>query len=249
MRERSTMLASVTFAFVSIAGLMLQSTLSRGRRRMPRQTKLTGAARRALVLPDRSRKQPSVLAPRTGRTPRAVGRTSSAEECAANRETGRAGSRSTAARAGALAAPGDHRIVRCSCCKGRGRARAESCASGLPSAVPRYAENARPSALRAACPQPDPVRRHANRQRDRHGAGGGQFRAVKRQVNAPAPAPVAGAATASCRATFGSACTATDMEIDHTFAFLMIVFAVLAIAGPMLHFAERRRRRRIETAK
>ena len=37
---------------------------------------------------------------------------------------------------------------------------------------------------------------------------------------------------------------ATDMEIDHTFAFLMIVFAVLAVAGPMLHYAERRRRRR-----
>jgi len=39
----------------------------------------------------------------------------------------------------------------------------------------------------------------------------------------------------------------TDMEIDHTFAFLMIVFAVLAVAGPMLHYAERRRQRE-ETA-
>jgi hypothetical protein len=36
---------------------------------------------------------------------------------------------------------------------------------------------------------------------------------------------------------------ATDMEIDHTFAFLMIVFAVLAVAGPTLHYAERRRQR------
>jgi hypothetical protein len=33
------------------------------------------------------------------------------------------------------------------------------------------------------------------------------------------------------------------MEIDHTFAFLMIVFAVLAVAGPTLHYAERRRQR------
>jgi hypothetical protein len=32
--------------------------------------------------------------------------------------------------------------------------------------------------------------------------------------------------------------------VDHTFALLMIVFAALAIAGPALHFAERRRRRR-----
>jgi hypothetical protein len=40
---------------------------------------------------------------------------------------------------------------------------------------------------------------------------------------------------------------ATDAEIDHTFAFLMIVFAVLAVAGPTLHYAERRRQRE-ETA-
>jgi hypothetical protein len=36
--------------------------------------------------------------------------------------------------------------------------------------------------------------------------------------------------------------SASGMEIDHTFAFLMIVFAVLAVAGPSLHYAERRRR-------
>jgi len=33
-------------------------------------------------------------------------------------------------------------------------------------------------------------------------------------------------------------------SVDHTFALLMVVFAALAIAGPALHFAERRRRRR-----
>jgi hypothetical protein len=33
-------------------------------------------------------------------------------------------------------------------------------------------------------------------------------------------------------------------RVDHTFALLMVVFAALAIAGPALHFAERRRRRR-----
>ena len=37
--------------------------------------------------------------------------------------------------------------------------------------------------------------------------------------------------------------SATDTEVDHTFAFLMIVFAVLAVAGPTLHYAERRRQR------
>jgi hypothetical protein len=36
----------------------------------------------------------------------------------------------------------------------------------------------------------------------------------------------------------------TNAHIDHTFALLMIMFAALAIAGPALHFVERRRRRK-----
>lgn len=32
-------------------------------------------------------------------------------------------------------------------------------------------------------------------------------------------------------------------EVDHTFAILMVVFAVLAVTGPALHYAEKRRRR------
>ncbi|HET7911709.1 MAG TPA: hypothetical protein VFL49_06745, partial [Pseudolabrys sp.] len=32
-------------------------------------------------------------------------------------------------------------------------------------------------------------------------------------------------------------------RVDHTFALLMVMFAALAIAGPALHFVERRRRR------
>jgi hypothetical protein len=35
-----------------------------------------------------------------------------------------------------------------------------------------------------------------------------------------------------------------NAHIDHTFALLMIMFAALAIAGPALHFVERRRRRK-----
>jgi len=34
-----------------------------------------------------------------------------------------------------------------------------------------------------------------------------------------------------------------NSEIDHTFAFLMVMFAMLAVAGPTLHYAERRRAR------
>jgi hypothetical protein len=42
------------------------------------------------------------------------------------------------------------------------------------------------------------------------------------------------------------AITARSMaEVDHTFAFLMIIFAVLAVTGPALHYAERRRREAI----
>jgi hypothetical protein len=36
-------------------------------------------------------------------------------------------------------------------------------------------------------------------------------------------------------------------EVDHTFAFIVIVLVFLVIAGPTLHFAERRRRRRRRT--
>lgn len=38
-------------------------------------------------------------------------------------------------------------------------------------------------------------------------------------------------------------------EIDHTFALLMIVFAVLGIGGPIIHFVDRRRRRRVIISK
>ena len=52
------------------------------------------------------------------------------------------------------------------------------------------------------------------------------------------------------RAAASSTCTSPPeppapaiAHIDHTFALLMIMFAALAIAGPALHFVERRRRR------
>ena len=176
MRERSAMLASVMLAFVLIAGLVLQSTRSADAEDCI--AKPNGPAPQGehwyYRIDHANNRQCWRL---TGRT--ACSRKDLAQKSAANRETGR-GSRSTAARAGAPASPGDHRIVRCSCCKGRGRARAESCASGLPSAVPRCAENARPSALRAACATARVRPTDANRQRARRGASGGQCD-VKRQ--------------------------------------------------------------------
>ena len=60
-------------------------------------------------------------------------------------------------------------------------------------------------------------------------------RAVEFQKPAGArPSPPAIAARSTTRSL---------AEVDHTFAFLMVVFAVLAVTGPALHYAERRRRR------
>ncbi|HZP70744.1 MAG TPA: hypothetical protein VFB29_12440 [Pseudolabrys sp.] len=38
---------------------------------------------------------------------------------------------------------------------------------------------------------------------------------------------------------------AAAADIDHTFSVLMVLFAVLAITGPILHFIERRRRKKV----
>ena len=64
--------------------------------------------------------------------------------------------------------------------------------------------------------------------------------------DAPAASPVAEPPRQAAARPSAPPAPATDMEIDHTFAFLMIVFAVLAVAGPTLHYAERRRRREEE---
>ena len=45
------------------------------------------------------------------------------------------------------------------------------------------------------------------------------------------------------RSASSAAHALASSEIDHTFAFLMIMFAMLAVAGPTLHYAERRRAR------
>ncbi len=49
------------------------------------------------------------------------------------------------------------------------------------------------------------------------------------------------------RRAFSPAPALASSEIDHTFAFLMIMFAMLAVAGPTLHYAERRRTREDRT--
>jgi hypothetical protein len=56
-----------------------------------------------------------------------------------------------------------------------------------------------------------------------------------------------GAREPQTRATARSAVAAAPIqaiaEVDHTFALLMVVFAVLAVTGPIHHYTERRRRR------
>ena len=181
MRERSAMLASVTFAFVLIAGLVLQSTLSADAedciakpnapapqgehwyyridhannrqcwRLGPEGLRVQSEGPRVQKSAPQIEKQ---VAPAAAVQP---------PEPARPRRPETTGS-SVAAAARAEAAPEPNPAL-----------------SGLPSAVPRYAENARPSALRAACATAGARQTDANRQRARHGAGGGQFRVVKRQ--------------------------------------------------------------------
>jgi hypothetical protein len=62
--------------------------------------------------------------------------------------------------------------------------------------------------------------------------------AAANEPSAPAPAEEPSQSSAS-------PATTKSGEIDHTFALLMIVFAVLGIAGPIIHFVDRRRKRRI----
>ena len=78
----------------------------------------------------------------------------------------------------------------------------------------------------------------------------------EREIDPPAAVPNRPATSADSNAT--SAHRAREQQrrqpaqarpeppipVDHTFALLMIMFAALAIAGPALHFVERRRRRK-----
>ncbi len=48
---------------------------------------------------------------------------------------------------------------------------------------------------------------------------------------------------ATARAVASAAPIQTIAEVDHTFALLMVVFAVLAVTGPIHHYTERRRQR------
>jgi hypothetical protein len=65
------------------------------------------------------------------------------------------------------------------------------------------------------------------------------IRAASRAVELQKPA----GARPSLPAITARSTTRSLAEVDHIFAFLMVVFAVLAVTGPALHYAERRRRR------
>jgi hypothetical protein len=49
----------------------------------------------------------------------------------------------------------------------------------------------------------------------------------------------------SMRSAASAAPIQTTAEVDHTFALLMVVFAILAVTGPIHHYTERRRRREV----
>ena len=238
MRERSAMLASVMFAFVLIAGLMLQSTLSADAEdciAKPNAPAPQGEHwyyridhtnnRQCWRLgPEGLRVQKS--APQIEKEIAPAAAVQPPEPARARRPETTGSSVAAAARAEAAPEPNPASAV-----------------SSLPFLdTPRMPDL--PPSVQPA-PQPEPVKRTQT---------ASALDTVPAEDNSAssnvsdAPAASSVAEPPRQAASRPSAPPApTDMEIDHTFAFLMIVFAVLAVAGPMLHYAERRRQRE-ETA-
>ena len=238
MRERSAMLASVMFAFVLIAGLMLQSTLSADAEdciAKPNAPAPQGEHwyyridhtnnRQCWRLgPEGLRVQKS--APQIEKEIAPAAAVQPPEPARARRPETTGSSVAAAARAEAAPEPNPASAV-----------------SSLPFLDTPRMPDLPPSAQPA--PQPELVKRTQT---------ASALDTVPAEDNSAssnvsdAPAASSVAEPPRQAASRPSAPPApTDMEIDHTFAFLMIVFAVLAVAGPMLHYAERRRQRE-ETA-
>ena len=246
MRERGAMLASVVFAFVLIAGLMLQSTLSADAedciakpnapapqgehwyyridhannrqcwRLGPEGLRVQSEGPRAQKSAPQIEKQ---VAPAAAVQP--------PEPARARRPETTGSSVAAAARAEAAPEPNPASAV-----------------SSLPFLdTPRMPDL--PPSVQPA-PQPEPVKRTQTASAlDTVPAEDNS--ASSNVSDAPAANSVAEPPRQAAARPSAPPAPATDMEIDHTFAFLMIVFAVLAVAGPTLHYAERRRQRE-ETA-
>jgi len=239
MRERSAMLASVMFAFVLIAGLMLQSTLSADAEdciAKPNAPAPQGEHwyyridhtnnRQCWRLgPEGLRVQKS--APQIEKEIAPAAAVQPPEPARARRPETTGSSVAAAARAEAAPEPNPASAV-----------------SSLPFLdTPRMPDL--PPSVQPA-PQPELVKRTQTASAlDTVPAEDNS--ASSNVSDAPAASSVPEPPRQAAARPSAPPAPATDMEIDHTFAFLMIVFAVLAVAGPMLHYAERRRRRE-ETA-
>jgi hypothetical protein len=239
MRERSAMLASVMFAFVLIAGLMLQSTLSAdaedciAKPNAPAPQgehwyyRIDHANNRQCwrLGPEGLRVQKS--APQIEKEIAPAAAVQPPEPARARRPETTGSSVAAAARAEAAPEPNPASAV-----------------SSLPFLdTPRMPDL--PPSVQPA-PQPEPVKRTQTASAlDTVPAEDNS--ASSKVSDAPAANSVAEPPRQAAARPSAPPAPATDMEIDHTFAFLMIVFAVLAVAGPMLHYAERRRQRE-ETA-
>lgn len=240
MRERSAMLASVMFAFVLIAGLVLQSTHSAGAEECIAKPnapapqgehwyyRIDHANNRQCwrLGPEGLRVQKSApqiekpVAPAAAVQPPEPARPRRAETTGA----------SVAAAARAEAAPEPNPT---------------STVLPLPFLdTPRMPDL--PSSVQLA-PQPEPVGRTQIASALDNTVPAEDNSASSNVSGAPAASSVAEPPRQAAARPAAPPAPAADMEIDHTFAFLMIVFAVLAVAGPTLHYAERRRQRE-ETA-
>jgi len=231
MRERCAMLASVTFGFVAIASLSVQSThamaadecLTKPNSPAPQGEhwyyRIDHANNRQCwrLGPEGLRVQKS--APHTEKRAAPIVAAQPAAPAPAQRleSTGAAAARAEATRAEAMSD-------------------ANPATAAAPSPWP---ESPRMPDLPSSVPaqQPEPI------QGVQTASAAGAVPLAENSATAnepPTPAPVEEPSQPAAPPA-----ASKSGEIDHTFALLMIVFAVLGIAGPIIHFVDRRRKRRV----
>ena len=236
MRERSAVLASITFGFVAIASLSVQSTytvaadecLSKPNSPAPQGQhwyyRLDHANDRQCwrLGPEGLHVQKGAQRAEKAAVPAVVAPPAAPVRAQRLETTGAADARAEATRAEAADANPN-----------------SATAAAAPSPWPESPRmpDLPPSAQSA--PQPEPV------QGTQIASADDAVPAPENSATATATEPPAAPPVEEPPQRAATAALMKDGEIDHTFALLMVVFAVIGIAGPIIHFVERRRSRRI----
>src|SRR5262245_60370082 len=241
MRERSAVLASVTFGFVAIASLSVQSTYA-------------VAADECLNKPDSPAPQGQHWYYRMDRANNRQCWRLAQEGLHVQKSAPQTEKEAVPAVVAPPTAPVRAQNLETT---GAATARAEATrAEATPDATPNPTTAAAPSPWPESprmpdlppsvqpAPQPEPVQNMQIAQTAQIASAGDAVPAAEKSEVATASEPPA-AAPAEGPSLRALLAPIKDGEIDHTFALLMIVFAVLGIAGPIIHFVDRRRSRRI----